>query len=414
MHALAPAAPAGPQQQPAMVLPPPAPAPPPAPTAAPMPAPSASAATPTGAPAPVAPTEPPQHDAMVPPPAPALTPAPTPASSTSEAAPAGAPAPVASTGPPQHAAMVPAPASAPTSAPPASEAAPTDAPGAVSPAEPPQRQAMVVLPPAPAPTPAASPPALESSLERARAAASALPCSILHVASAQDGLRVSGVAPTGQDLERLLAALRDLGRLAEDITRVDRFACGPMAAVGNLVRQTWDAAPPPFAMRLEQREVASGARLGIDVATLLPALYVDLYQGDGSVRHLLRPSPSGKPGKPRAEWIAASPPGPRLVVAIGSAAPLDLGARPDSEKAADYVAALLSGLERAAGPTSADVAMVTVRAAEPAVAPAVAKVPQPRPTNVRSDRCANIVSRAQLGETLSDADRAALRTECRS
>ena len=271
---------------------------------------------------------------------------------------------------------------------------------------------MVVLPPAPAPAP--SPPALASPLERARVAASALPCSILHVASAQDGLRVSGVAPTGQDLDRLLAGLRDMGGVAENITRVDRFACGPMAAVDALVRQTWDATPPPFAIRLEQREVASGARLGIDVATKLPALYVDLYQSDGSVRHLLRPAPSGKPGKAHAEWIAGAPAGPRLVVAIGSAAALDLGARPENEKAGDYVKALLSGLERATVATFADVAMVTVRAGEPAVAPTVAKVPQPRPANVRSERCANIVSRVQLGETLTDADRAALRTECRS
>jgi hypothetical protein len=390
--ALGPAAPAEPQQQAAIAVPPTAAAPMPAP----MPAPSASEVPPTRAPAPAVPTEPPQHEAMaVAPPAPAPTRAPTPA---------------------------------PTSAPAASEAASTGAPAAVSSAEPSQRQAMVVLPPASVPTPAPSPPtfapptltppALASSLERARAAASALPCSILHVANAQGGLRVSGFAPTGQDLDGLLGGLRDMGRVGEDIVRVDRFACGPMAAVDALVRRTWDATPPPLAMRLDQREVASGARLGIDVATKLPALYVDLYQSDGSVRHLLRPSPSGKPGKAHAEWLAGAPAGPRLVVAIGSAAPLDLGARPDSETAAEYVAGLLSGLERAAVPTFADVAMVTVHAGEPAVAPGVvpgvAKVPQARPTNVRSDRCANIVSRAQLGETLSDADRAALRAECRS
>jgi hypothetical protein len=98
------------------------------------------------------------------------------------------------------------------------------------------------------------------------------------------------------------------------------------------------------------------------------------------------------------------------VVAIGSAIPLDLGARPDIEKAADYLTVLQQRLRGDAVPPSADLAMVTVRAAEPAVA----KVPQPRPANLRSDRCANIVSRAQLGETLSDAEIAALRTECRS
>jgi hypothetical protein len=233
---------------------------------------------------------------------------------------------------------------------------------------------------------------------------------VLHVASGQGGLRVSGLAPAGQELDRLLAELHDLGRLADDITRVDRFICTPIATVSPLVRQTWAATPTALAIRLEQREVARGARLGIDVVTTLPAIYIDLYQSDGSVRHLLRPAQSGRAGKPRAEWPATPPPGPRLVVAIGSAIPLDLGARPDIEKAADYLTVLQQRLRGDAVPPSADLAMVTVRAAEPAVA----KVPQPRPANLRSDRCANIVSRAQLGETLSDAEIAALRTECRS
>ena len=52
--------------------------------------------------------------------------------------------------------------------------------------------------------------------------------------------------------------------------------------------------------------------------------------------------------RPHAEWIAAPPPGPRLVVAIGSATPLDLGARPDTERAAEYLAVLQTGLQRAA------------------------------------------------------------------
>jgi hypothetical protein len=254
---------------------------------------------------------------------------------------------------------------------------------------------------------------LPSPLERVRAAAGSLPCSILHVTSTRDGLRISGLAPNGQDLDRLLAALRDLGRVAEDITRVDRFACGPLTAMDSLVSQTWDATPPTFAIRLDQREVASGTRLKIDVATTLPALYVDLFPSDGSVRHLLRPAKSGKTGKLHVEWIAGSTPGPSLIVAIGSVTPLDLGARPDTERAAAYVAALQAGLQHSAVPTFADVAVVIVRPAEPTVVSTIAKTPQPRPTNLRSDRCTNIVSRAQLGETLTDAERAELRTDCR-
>jgi len=371
-----------------------------------------------------------------------------------DAVPAVEPAPMPPVESPKREAIVvqpPAPTPAPTPAPASSTpgAAPSVAPAPPPPAEPPQRQAIVVPPPAPAtmpppapaPTTAPSSSTLSSPLERARTAARSLPCSVLRVASGQDGLHVSGLAQAGQELDRLLTELRDVGNLADDITRVDRFACTPIATVAAPVRQTWDTSLPTFAIRLDRREVASGGRLVIDVATVRPALYVDLYQSDGSVRHLLRPAVSGRAGKPHAEWVATPPTGQRLVVAIGSATPLDLGTRPETERTADYLAVLQSRLQRAATtPTSvcpgdadgclptklipaspdADLAMVTVRAAEPAAAPAPAgapagaKAPQPRPANLRSDRCANIVSRAQLGETLSDAEVAALRTECRS
>ena len=356
--------------------------------------------TPTVGTAPVSPAPPPRHEAMVVPP-------PAPAPSSPAAAPTVEPAPLSPAPPPQHEATAVRP---PAAAPASPEATSTPGPAPVSPAPPPQHEAIVVPPPAPAPPPAPSPRAAPSPLEVAQSSVQSLPCSILRLTSGRDGLRVMGLAPAGQELDRLLAALHAQGRLTEDITRVDRFACQPMATVDPLVRQTWDATPPTLAVRLDQREVASGVRLAIDVATMLPAVYVDLYQGDGTVRHLLRPVQPGKPGKPHVAWIAAPPPGPRLVVAIGSATPLDLGARPDTERAAAYLAVLQAGLQNSAVTSSADVAMVTVRAAEPAVA----KVPQPHPANARSDRCANIISRVQLGETLSDEERAALRTECRS
>ncbi|HUB48017.1 MAG TPA: serine/threonine-protein kinase [Acetobacteraceae bacterium] len=346
-------------------------------------------------------TSPPQRSNALPPAGGGMM---TPASAPTDK-PGAAPTPAPPTEPTQRQAMAglsPAPAASPADA--ATKVEPTQVP----PIEPAQRQAMVVPPMAAAPLPAA--PAPPSPLERAQAAARSLPCAILHVTSGQDGLHVSGLAPAGQELNRLLAELSRLDRIAEDVTRVGRFACKPMATMDALVRQTWDAGPSTFAIRLDQREVVSGARLGIDVATTLPALYVDLYQGDGLVHHLLRPSAPGRPGAPHVEWMATPPPGPRLVVAIGSASPLDLGARPEAEKAADYLTLLQTELQRSGMAASADVAVVTVRAAE-----AVGRnAPKPHPANVRSDRCANIVSRVQMGETLTDAERTTLSTECRS
>ena len=351
------------------------------------------------------PAESPQHPAVLSPPA-----AQAPRQFPQQASPAAAVSPASTadaTDRPATGGLSPAPTSSPADA--ATTAAATTAPPA-PPIEPPQRQAMAAPPMGPASTPSPAPHAAPSPLERAQAAARSLPCALLHVTSEQDGLHVSGLAPAGQELNRLLAELSRSDRIAEDITRVGRFACTPMATVDPLVRQTWDGGPSIFAIRLDQREVASGATVGIDVATTLPALYVDLYQGDGLVHHLLRPSASGRLDRTHADWIAALPPGPRLVVAIGSAAPFELGARPAAEKAANYLALLQTELQRSGMASSADIAVVTVRAAEAAGRNA----PIPHQANVRSERCANIFSRIQMGETLTDAERTTLSTECRS
>jgi hypothetical protein len=207
-------------------------------------------------------------------------------------------------------------------------------------------------------------------------------------------MEITGFAQVGQEFDRWRAGLGPVGGA---VTRVEQFACAPIDAVSSLVRRTWDGATPSLIVHLEQPSVASGARVRISVATALPAIYVDLYQADGSVRHILRG------GGRSAEWIAAPPGGPRMLVAIGAIAPLDLGQRPETERANTYLDVLRALLPKAA---AADLAMVIERPPEPvAVRP---------PSHPRSEKCANIVSRAQLGETLTDAELAALRTECRT
>ncbi len=251
-----------------------------------------------------------------------------------------------------------------------------------------QQEALIVPPPAPvAPLPS-------SPLDQARAAAGALPCAALDVRAGQDRMDITGFAQVGQDFDRWRASL---GPVGATVTRVDHFACAPIDAVSLLVRRTWDGATPSLIVHLEQPTVASGARVRISVATALPAIYVDLYQADGSVRHLLRG------GGRSAEWLATPPGGPRMLVAIGAMAPLDLGQRPETERASTYLDALRPLLPKA---EAADLAMVIEHPPEP-----VAVRPQSHP---RSEKCANIVSRAQLGETLTDAELAALRTECRT
>ncbi len=237
-----------------------------------------------------------------------------------------------------------------------------------------------------------------------------MPCAVLHVGAERDRIRIAGLAAAGQELDRLLTDVSQAGPVADNILRIDHALCAPIATMAPLIRQTWEREPRAVALRVAQPEVTSGARLGIDVDAGLPVRYVDIFQPDGSVRHLLRAGTVTTANRDHVEWSATPPAGPRLVLAIGSAQPLDIGNRPEMEATTAYLQTLQPLLERAASRVAADLAIVTVRAAEPAVM----KVPQRRPTPVRSERCANIISRAQLGERLSDAELAVLRSECKS
>ncbi|MDR3538822.1 MAG: hypothetical protein P4L71_20165, partial [Acetobacteraceae bacterium] len=108
--------------------------------------------------------------------------------------------------------------------------------------------------------------------------------------------------------------------------------------------------------------------------------------------------------------------GPQLLVAVVSASRLDIGARPRSERASAYLPVLRQALLAGGGVLRGDMAGFDVH---PAPVPVAAPTP-PRPTvtaaprpPVRPPRCASILARAQLGEDLSDGDRAFLRSDCR-
>jgi hypothetical protein len=240
-----------------------------------------------------------------------------------------------------------------------------------------------------------------SPLERAQAAAAAVPCAALAVAQAPPGLRVSGFAGPGPEFDRLLADLRNTGNVTNAVTAIDGRVCATITAFAPAIRQGLATAPVTPTIRLNSQRVAEGSVLRMDIEAPSPVLLLDLYQNDGTVRHL-------RTSNRHAEWIAKGPPGPRLLVAIASPDPLYAGMRPEVENGRDYLTVLQPRLDSTGSSVKANLAIVTVY---PAPA-AVMRAPQ-RPAQ-SSARCANIVSRAQLGETLSDEELAALRTECRS
>jgi hypothetical protein len=195
--------------------------------------------------------------------------------------------------------------------------------------------------------------------------------------------------------------LRQTGRVSNAVTGIDRAFCAPVTALSAAARQGLANNPATPTISMDRQKVAEGAALHLNIETQLPTLLVDLYQADGTVRHL-------RTSNGHAEWVATGPAGPRLVTAIASADALYAGAHPEVEKTRDYLALLQPHLSSPASPILANLAIVSV---SPATA-AVIKVPQ-RPAQ-KTARCANIVSRAQMGETLTDAELAALRTECRN
>jgi hypothetical protein len=130
-------------------------------------------------------------------------------------------------------------------------------------------------------------------------------------------------------------------------------------------------------------------------------LAADLFSAGNTVEHLV-----GAPAANAERTIAfATPsPGTRLLTVVLSSTPLDLGKDAGTRNAAAYLAALAEAV-RASPDALADMATFEIRAAS--IAAPVASRPPHNP------RCAGILERAQLGEPLSDADRAILRGECR-
>jgi hypothetical protein len=133
-----------------------------------------------------------------------------------------------------------------------------------------------------------------------------------------------------------------------------------ITTVAPLVRQAWDSVPRSFSVQPAVPEATSGERIRFTLESAMPALVVDVYQDDGTVHHLSHPVHSSTPGRFHAEWTAAGEPGSRLIVAIASETPLELGTRPEVEPATAYLETLRARLDAATMAVTADVTTLTV------------------------------------------------------
>jgi hypothetical protein len=289
-------------------------------------------------------------------------------------------------------------------APPVVTAAPT-AP-AVVPAAPAIVAAGLARPPQPAPAPVPTP---VDPASRLLAMIQGMRCSSLETRSIGNRTELAGLTAAGPDLDRLqrqTETTRGVRVVGGGVDVLPPFACGPVELLGASVRQM-RAAPGPRLFVLRQRAVSPGEPLSVTVHGIEDqAVLLDLYLPGGLVQHVpVRPEEL-RAGEVRITLPppAGVPSGDRLLTLIVTAASLNVGVRPATDLARPYLDALRRALP--ADGVRAEMAVFELRSAPP---PPV-RVSAPAPG---SRRCGAILERAQLGEALSDADRATLRGECR-
>jgi len=278
---------------------------------------------------------------------------------------------------------------------------------------PPAQQALT-SPPAPPSSPAQ--PSL-SSVEIARDTVRAHPCSVLDARLAGAAIEISGIAVRGAEWDALAAAIdktfgasRGLRPGRFDVEMLPAFACRAVEALAPAIRRARDAGGPRL-LAPPRAEQTAGQHMAVTLR-VPPGTRVtaDLFRLPNAVEHL---AVTGAGDRLVISLPGGAPPGPRVLSVVMSNGPLDLPPGSVGSDATVYLAALGAAL-RASPDAMADMAAFELRAAAPRLPPqaAPASSPQAPSRMARPGRCSGILERAQLGEPLSDADRAALRGEC--
>jgi Caspase domain len=243
-------------------------------------------------------------------------------------------------------------------------------------------------------------------------------CAILDTRKEDNDVRVVGLARAGprwDDLVRQLHATRAIHFGPPQVAFLPEFACPVVDLIGPLVRQTRAAEPlfqsPP--------EIISDTALKI--ALRVPkgqVLRLDLYRQGEVVEHLFHHFERREGDVAWLVAVARKPlTGERLLAVIAPPALLGLAGRPAEEPSGPFLAALGDVLKTAPDGVRADVALLEARPPAP-----VANPERPRPAPVspvvarpggRPARCGAILQRAQLGEGMSESDRAFMREACR-
>ena len=259
-----------------------------------------------------------------------------------------------------------------------------------------------------------------SPAERVRLLARGRPCAILDATDEAGQVSVRGFARAGADWDIFLKearGVRGIARVVPRVAFVPAFACALTDTVGGAILAS-RATMPNGLVTVRDRGPAKSQDLRITASPGMVA-QVDLFEPDGSVVHgPARTVPAGE-ARIDLEPPASVGPGPHVALVLVGDRPLGLGNRPVTERSGDYLTALRAVL--AAGGVRADLAVLE-RAGPPVVGAAARPVPTtPKPpasapvtrVTARPARCTGILERSQMGEPLSEADRAFLAASCR-
>ena len=250
------------------------------------------------------------------------------------------------------------------------------------------------------------------------------PCSVLETRTVAGRLELSGLARPGPDLDAALAgdpsggvgavAQRGIATIAPRVDLLPPFACAPIELVAPAIRRMLSGGDRLLV--LQRRVIAGGDNLAVTLQGVGTAdVRIDVFGPAGRVDHVPIVRTAGSGPMQVLIPVGADPQGPRLVVAL--LGPLALaGSRPASEATSDYLAALRRAMPSGAG-MRADAAVFDVQGGFAGPPPPIPAAAAPRPLTpaapAKPARCAGIMERAQMGEAMSDAERAFLRSACR-
>jgi hypothetical protein len=280
---------------------------------------------------------------------------------------------------------------------------------AAPPPQPPGPQPPGPQSPAPQPPPPPSPTDAIAALLRAR------PCAILDAASSGGAIGITGIAARGADWDsfiRAVGAARGIRVGSPGVEFLPDFACQATDALAPAVRHAREGGRARL-LEAPKREIVAGQRIA---ATIRQAagkyLTADLFSAGDAVEHIVA---APEPGAERLLSMAAPASGSRVLTVVLSSTPLEIASGAANKGAGAYLAALRDAV-LAAPDALADMAAFDIHPARPLAAPVLAAPALASPATPRAPRnprCAGILERAQLGEPLSDTDRATLRADCR-